>query len=37
MCVVTFFRIYRMKDGIYKLKVADYEGGGRLQEIVKIY
>jgi hypothetical protein len=37
MCVVAFFRNYRMKDGIYKSKVAEYKGGGRLQEIIKIY
>ena len=37
MCIVVFFRNYRMKDGIYKSKVAEYEGGGRLQEIIKIY
>jgi hypothetical protein len=37
MCVVEFCRNYGMKDGIYKSKVVECEGGGRLQEIIKIY
>jgi len=37
MCVAAFVRNYRMKDGMYKSKVAEYEGGGRLQEIIKVY
>jgi hypothetical protein len=34
MSNVAFFRNYRMKDGIYKSNVAEYDGGGRLKEII---
>jgi len=37
MCVAAFVRNCRMKDGMHKSKVAEYEGGSGLQDIIKIY